>query len=123
MNAADRLPQSVIEAFHLMWDNFPAAASLVHKSREVAAVNKAWDQLGVLKPGMNCAKIYTPDLHRGCLANKALAEQRATFQTVMRDGKEIVKFWLPLDGYPEYFIHFSIGSPEVYRQTASADSP
>lgn len=29
--------QELIEAFHLMWDNFPEPVTLVHKSREVVA--------------------------------------------------------------------------------------
>jgi hypothetical protein len=29
----------VIEEFHLIWDHFPEPVTLVHKSREVIAVN------------------------------------------------------------------------------------
>lgn len=122
MSASDNLPQSVIEAFHLMWDNFPTPVSLAHKSREVVAVNKAWEKLGILKPGMNCAKIYTPDMHRDCLANQALASGEAAFVTAESGGWERIKFWLPLDGFPEFFVHFSIGSPETFRQAAPAKS-
>lgn len=120
MSAADNLPQSVIEAFHLMWGNFPSAASLVHKSREVVAVNKVWEKQGGLKQGMNCAKIATPEAHRGCLANQALSTREAAFVIAESDGLERIKFWLPLDGYPEYFVHFSVGSPESFRRAASA---
>ncbi len=45
----------VIEAFHLMWGGFPEPATLVHKSREVLAVNPACQKIGREK-GMNCAK-------------------------------------------------------------------
>ena len=122
MSAANNLPQSVIEAFHLMWDNFPSPTSLTHKNREVVAINKAWLKQGDLKPGMNCAKLYTPDMHRNCLANKAMASREAAFVIAESDGLERIKFWLPLDGYPEYFIHFSVGSPESFRRAASAES-
>ena len=41
------VPQSVIEAFHLMWDEFPEPAQLHHKSRMILAVNKASAALGM----------------------------------------------------------------------------
>ena len=74
----------------------------------------------VLQPGLNCGKIYASDMHRGCLATRALAGREAAFATAVSDGRERAKFWLSLDGYPEYFVHFSVGSPETHRQAASA---
>ncbi len=109
------LPASVIEAFHLMWGNYPDPASLVHKSRMVAAVNKAHEKLGVLKPGMNCARLGAPEAHRGCKAEQALASGEAAYAYMMKDGRERLAFWLPLDGCPEYYVHFSVGATIAVR--------
>jgi hypothetical protein len=100
----------VVEAFELMWGNFPEPVALVHKSREVIAVNAASASIGRVK-GMNCTKHGAPEAHRGCLANQALARQQPTFakQKSSDGSKEIICYWLPIDGYPEYFIHFGVG--------------
>ena len=73
-----------------MWDNFPEPASLVHKSREVMAVNKAHQKLGLLKPGMNCSRIGEPGAHAGCLANKALAAEQAMYAVLVKLGSKEV---------------------------------
>ena len=109
------IPPVVIEAFHLMWDNFPEPASLVHKSREVMAVNKAHGALGYLKPGMNCSKTGAPGAHKGCLANQALASGEAVYAVVKPAAKEIIAYWLPLDGHPEFFVHFGVGTTIDYK--------
>lgn len=100
---------NVIEAFHLMWGNFPEPVTLVHKSREVIAVNKACGAIGMVK-GMNCATHGAPEAHRGCLANQALSSQQSAFKKIKFGEKEIISFWLPVDGYPELFIHFGVGA-------------
>jgi hypothetical protein len=102
------IDSKVIEAFHLMWDHFPEPATLVHKTREVIAVNPACQSIGRVQ-GMNCAKHGAPEAHRGCLANQALATQESVFKKGKFGEKEIITYWLPIDGYPEYFIHFGVG--------------
>lgn len=118
MDTDHALPQSVIAAFHLMWGNFPEPASLVHKSREVVAINKAHEKLGLLKPGMNCAKIGSPEMHKGCLAGRALSSREAAYRS-MRPGKDAVAFWLPLDGHPEFYVHFGVGTFIDYHAGAA----
>ena len=51
-----QLPQSVIDAFHLMWDGFPEPVQLNHKSRRIMAVNKAAAAMG-LAPNLFCNKL------------------------------------------------------------------
>ncbi len=97
----------VIEAFKLMWGNFPEPATLVHKSREIIAVNAAGRDFG-REEGLNCAKLG-PEPHRGCLANQALATQKPAFSKSKMGEREIISYWLPIEGYPEYFVHFGIG--------------
>lgn len=98
----------VIEAFQLMWGNFPEPATLVHKSREVIAVNSACASIGRVK-GMNCATHGAPEAHKGCLANQALASQQPLFKKGKNGEKEFIAYWLPVDGYPDLFVHFGVG--------------
>ena len=115
MQSAPYLPQDVVDAFHLMWGNFPESVSLVHKSRQVMAVNKAMERQGIVKPGMTCAQIGTPEAHKGCLANKALASGEAAFVHMPLPGRDGVGFWIPLDDYPDFFVHFSVGLTIDYK--------
>ncbi|MDR1019678.1 MAG: hypothetical protein LBL73_02885 [Synergistaceae bacterium] len=98
--------QEVIDAFHLMWDNFPEPVSLVHRSREVVAVNKEH----YMEPGVICARTGDPGSHAGCLANEALRSGKAVVvpNHSNAEDKERLTHWIPLDGCPDYFIHFSI---------------
>lgn len=99
-------PQEVVDAFHLMWDNFPEPASLVHKSREIVAVNKEH----FFPPGVFCSRTGRNGPHKACLAGKALAEGKAVvvpFHSPLED-KELITYWIPLEGHPDYYIHTSV---------------
>ena len=101
--------QVLINAFHLMYDNFPEAAMLVHKSKRIVALNegaKTPDRI----PGKICAKLGAPEMHAGCLAYKALSEQRAMYSAVSLNGRSLIVYWLPINGHPDYYIHFSVGN-------------
>ncbi len=115
MQSTPSLPQEVIDAFHLMWGNFPERVSLVHKSRQVMAINKVMEKQGLVKPGMNCAKIGSPEAHKGCRANQALAGGEAAFVHMPLPDRDAVAFWIPLDGHPEFFVHFSVGLTINYK--------
>lgn len=39
--------QEVINAFHIMWDNFPEPVTITQRSREIIAVNKKAAELGL----------------------------------------------------------------------------
>lgn len=108
--SANDIPESVFEAFHLMWGNFPAEATLVRKSREVVAVNKAMAAKGSIKPGMFCSKTGSPDDHKGCKANKALAACQSEHTYFMAGEHPSVAFWVPLEGSNELFVHFMVNS-------------
>lgn len=116
-------PKEMIDAFHLMWDNFPEPASLVHKSREVVAVNKGH----FLKPGTICARTTRAgaQAHKGCLANKAMSEGKAVavLHPSPLEKKELITYWLPLDGYPDYFIHLSVRFTVDHENRRLALSP
>jgi len=101
--------QSVIEAFQLMWGNFPEPVTLIHKSRKVLAVNTVCKNSGRMQPGMNCAKQGSHENHAGCLANQALSSRQATYKKVIYGSHEIISYWIPVEGYPEFFVHFGVG--------------
>lgn len=100
---------AVIESFHLLWDTFPERARLIHQSREVLAVNPAAAQAG-LKVGDRCIDTPPPEGHKGCLAYQALKEAQGKFN-LSQDGKRL-RFWLPVQGHPALYVHFSVPLPD-----------
>ena len=119
MSALSEAPQELVESFRLMWGTYPAPASLVHKSKTIIAVNAAC-RLGGREPGMNCAKWDSPEKHKGCLANRALREQKPLYrETRDEDGVSRV-YWLPVPGYPDFYVHFGTG---VIPVSVEADMP
>lgn len=120
MENEPRLPSEIIDAFHTMWDNFPEPVSLVHKSRTVMAINKALKKMEYLQPGMNCSKTGAPGAHKGCLANKALATKQAVYSATKHNDKDIIAYWLPLDEYPDFFVHFGVGVTIDYKAPLDA---
>ncbi|MDR1030885.1 MAG: hypothetical protein LBL76_08435 [Treponema sp.] len=105
------IPQSELDAlekaFQLMWGNFPEAVQLTYKNREVIALNKASLKLGRSK-GTKCSTRGKPEDHQGCLANQVMSTQQSMFKKLNFYGREIITYWLPVDGYPDLFIHFAI---------------
>lgn len=103
------IDSKVIDAFHLMWGNFPEPVMLVHKTREILAVNEACSKLGGVV-GIKCSSIGEPERHKRCLANQALASQRAAYSKNESDGKTVIGFWIPVVDYPDIYVHFGIGT-------------
>ncbi|HWR08073.1 hypothetical protein [Sporomusa sp.] len=99
----------IIEAFHLMWDNFPEPVMLVHKTREIIAVNSACSKAGGTA-GIKCSSIGSPEQHKRCLANQALASQRATYSKGESNGRTVIGYWIPLPGHPDVYVHFGVGT-------------
>lgn len=98
----------VIEAFNLMWGNFPEPVMLIHKSREILAVNKACSNLGGA-PGAKCSATGSPEQHKGCLANQAIESKQAKYSRGNSGGKEVIGYWIPLTDYPDIYVHFGVG--------------
>ena len=100
--------EELIRAFHLTWDAFPGTSRLIDKGNHVLAVNQAAAAAG-LTEGQVCAKIGAPESHRGC--RKALALSTRTAQ-VDRPIENKIRAWVPVEGYPEVVVHFSVMLPE-----------
>jgi hypothetical protein len=114
------IPQSELDAlekaFHLMWGKFPEPVQLTYKDREIIALNDASLKLGRAK-GTKCSSRGAPEDHQGCLANRAMSRQEAVFRKITVEGKELLVYWLPLDGYPDLFLHFAVGKVIDYNNT------
>ncbi len=100
--------KEAIAAFHLMWDGFPGVARLIDRKNQVIAVNPFAEQAG-LEAGQLCVQAGSPESHRGC--RKAAALKERTGQ-VDRPAEEKVRGWLPIEGYPDLVVHFSLRIPE-----------
>lgn len=97
------IDNKVIEAFHLMWGNFPAPVRLIHKDRTVLAVNETANSLG-MKTGVPCFQTGNPEAHKGCKANEALSTDKA--QCLRVDDK--IKYWIPVKDLADVYVHFAI---------------
>lgn len=104
--------EELIQAFHLTWDNFPGVVRLIGKDDYVLAANRAAEAAG-LTAGQICAKIGAPESHRGCKKVLALSTQTAQ---VDRPVENKIRAWVPVDGYPEVVVHFSVVLPECNQK-------
>jgi hypothetical protein len=107
--------KKLVEAFHLMWDNFPEPVRLIHKDRTILVLNKAGEKVG-WQTGTKCSSIPPLEAHKICKANEAIKNHVYTYaETEGNLGGESVYFWIPVDGYNDYFIHFAIGRRVKYE--------
>lgn len=63
-----------------------------------------------MEVGQICAKFGAPESHKGCLKSDALQEKVAK---VDRPNEGKVRGWLPIEGYENVVVHFSLGIPQV----------
>ena len=96
--------KTVIDAFHMMWGGFPAPVRLIHKNRQVLAVNEIAQGMG-MEVGVACFSFGNPESHKFCDANKALSSDKGQRMTAP-GGK--IKFWTPVRNCPDVFVHFTI---------------
>ena len=98
----------IISIFHTMWGSFPEPVILILKNREILAVNKAAQTSGA-EVGMKCSAMRPTERHQGCKANDAFETGKAAYHRVRHGEFDVYMFWLPVEGYPEYVIHFPVG--------------
>ncbi|SDZ73548.1 hypothetical protein [Selenomonas ruminantium] len=107
--------QEVIQAFHIMWDNFPEPVTITQRSREIIAVNKKATELG-LTAGIKCSSIGKPEDHKGCLCNKAIDENKSVHVAYEGPQGKAYGFWTPITERPEWILHFSVGRVAEYQE-------
>jgi hypothetical protein len=98
------IDQKCIDAFHSMWGSFPAPVRLIHKSKEVVAVNEVAESRG-MEVGIPCFSSGIPESHKACKATEALSSKQGQRMNV--ESKKI-KFWIPVRNYPDVYVHFTI---------------
>jgi hypothetical protein len=107
----------IIEAFHFMWDKFPEPVMLIHKTKELLAVNETFGSNVEKIAGINaqelvgkrCTSLASPEVHKNCLANKALETQQTVCLKQVFGEEELITFWIPVAECPDVFVHFDIG--------------
>lgn len=98
----------IILAFHQMWDGFPGIARLINKKHIVLASNKTAEEKGFTE-GSVCTRVGAPELHKGCMANLTLKTHTARLDRKLGDR---IRGWIPLEGYDDLFVHFTLPIPE-----------
>ena len=105
--------EELIAAFHKTWELFPGQARLIDRTNRVIAVN-AFAAKNGRTPGEICAKFGKPESHMGCRKKEALDTGEGKLD---RPFAERVRGWVPLEGYPDIVVHFSLAVPEVNSYT------
>lgn len=99
--------EKLIAVFHEMWDAFPGMARLISNKHEILAANAAAQIKGFV-PGAICARVSTPNAHKGCLLAK-------TFKTGCgqcdQPNEHLIRGWLPVTGRDDVVVHFSLSLP------------
>lgn len=103
------IDSKIIDAFHMMWGSFPAPVRLIHKKRNVLAVNEIAKSMG-MEIGVPCFLIGNPESHKACKANEALSSNKGQRMNV-EPGK--IKFWNPVRDCPDVYVHFTIAVDPV----------
>jgi hypothetical protein len=99
--------EKLVESFHLTWDNYPETVILIYKDRTIIATNKVGEKAG-RQIGIKCYSTTSDEIHTGCKANESLKKHSYTYVTEKGNGGVMISFWLPIDGYNDYLIHFSV---------------
>ena len=106
---ADKRYAELIEAFHKTWEKFPGQARLIDGKHHVIAVN-AFAAKNGRTPGEICAAFGAPESHKGCRKAEAISTGEGKLD---RPFAERVRGWVPLEGWPDVVVHFSLTVPEV----------
>ncbi len=100
----------VLAAFDMMWGSFPVPVRLIHRDKTVLAVNDAARARG-FKPGVPCFQVGTPEQHKGCKAPEMLAAGKAV--QAVNDAKDTIRYWLPVKGHPDIYVHFPLKLKDI----------
>ena len=108
--------EELIQAFHVMWNDFPEAVMIIKKDREIIAVNSKAADFG-LKPGMKCSSVGSQEQHKGCLCNRAADSKQTVAITYQGPFGKAYGYWIPISERPEWIIHFGVGSTFAYEES------
>ena len=105
--------RKAIDAFHLMWDNYPEFAILLHKDKIIVAVNKEGEKLGLVV-GAKCENCLPSEVHKGCQVDETIKQRKWSYRRRQNESGGVIHFWMPIDGYDDYLIHFQVGGSVEY---------
>lgn len=103
----------VIKAFHLMWDNYPESAMLIDKSVILLLPIKSHP----VQDAQRATSVLQLSRQNSTRAAGQKKRGRMVKPVIVKVGKlgDVVSFWIPVDGYPDYLVHFSVGSIQKYE--------
>lgn len=104
--------EETLQAFHLMWDEFPGLARLIDRKHRVIAANGVAKDLGFAE-GTVCAQVGDPSIHRECKLARMFAEGKAQTDNVLADR---IRGWVPVKGNPDLCVHFGLMLPNPDSQ-------
>lgn len=111
--------EKYIEAFHMMWDNYPESVRLIDRTFTVLAGNKAYTAMGGTTD-VKC-NVGDPAFHRGCQAMASLKSgQTKTLKTDV-EGVAWESYWVPVAGRDDLYVHFTNGINETMAKMQQKD--
>ena len=112
--------EELIEAFNLMWGKYPEPVRLIDKNETIIAGNEAY--LATSGPemiGTRCRDLKPAELHIGCKHAKCIRTGEAQTKDLEILGDVWHTYWVPVQGEPDYLIHFSNGIMETFAKMAA----
>ncbi len=106
--------EKVIEAFQIMWSKYPEPAMLINRGKRVMAVNWA-SRFVEPNIGAYCHEIGgCQEMGNTCLMNKCIDDHQAAHIKINQGSKQWTIHWVPIEGFPDYCVHFFAGSGEAH---------
>jgi hypothetical protein len=115
--------RQVLDAFHMMWGPFPEPVFLLHKSREILAVNEAGQAAGI-PVGVKCSSLNpenTTDSHcKQCKAVAALRQGQPMTSPASANPRRMRGYWLPLKDVEDVYVHFGVSIGDEIDEALAA---
>lgn len=97
-----------LNSFKQMWNLHPSPVLLVHKNRDILAVNKAAAEAQV-PVGIKCYDLCKGDnVCAGCKANASLKKNEGIRKLALSKGTDqfMDGYWIPVEGEEDIYVHF-----------------
>jgi len=103
--AVQKTREEVVEAFRMMWGNYPAPVMLITYKHEIVAVNELCASYGT-PLGVKCSSLGEAGSHSHCVAAEARRSGKPVRKVCYVPSMDMVYdgFWIPVEG--EYMVHF-----------------
>lgn len=105
--------EQIIEAFDMMWGNFPDPVRLIDRNFLVVAANEAYTSTGG-QINIHC-NAGDPAMHKGCRALESLKTGETKIMTSEMGGMNWDSYWVPVKGSSDYYVHFTWKTQEFFE--------